>query len=252
MKFQNHSQLYCVLLERAPEIGTSNQVPGVLGAEGLSSGSKVAEGATDRPNLPLRERPQHSEGREWGDSRTVAPSPASLVHPFVEIRNELKKKSGGELNSWGCGILSLPPNEPHLPLVTGWFEAFHSLAESPKLGGHGPLSMDCSVFNSGFLWVPLQSPCWARQKEKARRQNRQGHTQAPKARAISSHSQGASSLSLDIPCLLHHSLQWDTEHLTSFLSVPRQIHSHLYGEGTSLRQRVRARGRMMGSPQQTL
>lgn len=57
MTVQTHSQLSCVLPEGAPKVGTANQVPGALGAEGLSLGSEVGEEARQTQFASHRETP---------------------------------------------------------------------------------------------------------------------------------------------------------------------------------------------------
>lgn len=160
------------------------------------------------------------------------------------------------LNNWGCWILSPLSQINLMSQVAGWLEVPQGPIESPKFRRCSRLSLDCSIFNPGLIWTPVTISNLERQREKERRCCKHRHTPGSTTRAI---------LSLRCrPSWLYHPFSWKCpglsstscngapRTLTAFASVPRPTHSHLYGDGMSLREWGKARKRRLGFPRQML
>ena len=105
--------------------------------------------------------------------------------------------------------------------------------------------------------TPSQSPAWGGKEKKKEDNPNTGSPQAlSTTRAILSEVPpflALSSLSWKCPAWRLHILSWGTKDFKHFCCCPpRQTHSHLYGEGTSLREWGRAGKRMSRFPRQML
>lgn len=129
--------------------------------------------------------------------------------------------------------------------------------ESPKLRRCSWLSLDSSIFKAGLIWTPPHNL----QLEEARRKGKKIiQTRAPlglrpppglfclRCRPSWCHHQFPESALPGVSTSCHGAPRT----LNIFAAAPRQIHSYLYGEGTSLRKWGRAGKRMSKFPRQML